>query len=70
VSKTFMASDIKWKIVLRDQGPEGRVLHIITRFNDGHYELDGEVISPQNIKAKLGGDAATMNMWAQRELPA
>jgi hypothetical protein len=49
----------------RDGGSEGETLHTIQRFTEGQYELDGVVIQPQHIKGRLGGDAATVRMWAE-----
>jgi hypothetical protein len=55
---------LKRKCNLR-QGKDGPIQHVIRWFCDGSISLDGILILPQNIKAKLGGDEATVELWAE-----
>jgi hypothetical protein len=47
------------------QGKEVAIQHVIRWFCDGAVSLDGVLILPQHIKAKLGGDEATRKLWAE-----
>lgn len=47
------------------QEKDGPIQHVIRWFCDGAVSLDGVLILPQHIKAKLGGDEVTMKLWAE-----
>ena len=59
-------AELDWAFHLRERDQFGPILHTIRHFTDGHYELDGVLILPEHIKHKLGGDAATEKMYAEK----
>ena len=65
VGPLALHSKLIWQCNLREGGPTGRVRHAIRRFANGLYTLDGVAILPHHIKAKIGGDRETLELWAE-----
>lgn len=52
-------------IELRRGGPDGELVHTICWYPNGRIELDGVAILAQHVKAKIGGDKVTRELWAK-----